>query len=202
VQRYADEEHRRLLVLAEATVTILQAFVDKRGPPAQRGVAVNGVTWLPTPREKYDMDAILAAYVEYVAVGHDPCSDGWYRTYEPYYAHVLSAYCRAFGVSFGEDDAPSEKREDLLAMRRVVRQEVELPFPGKGALDISLLLSKWPSEFDALFDTVRQVKGFYRGVAREAANRVWGDLGVRTEAQLAAAGLGRMTRPSYDYDDD
>lgn len=203
VERHADEEHRQLLVLAEAIVTVLQAFVDQGShpAPAQRGLAVNRVTRHQTPPKRHDMDAVLAAYVDHVAVGHDPCSDGWYRTYEPYYAHVLSAYSKAFGVSFDEDDVPPEKRDDLLALKRVVRQEVELPFPGKGALDISLLLSRWPSHFEALHDTVRQVKGFYRGVARWAATRVWGDLGVRTEAQLAAAGLGRMTYPSYDYDD-
>jgi hypothetical protein len=144
----------------------------------------------------HGVNALLEAYFD--SVGPLPHGVAAFR---PWFEHVLSAYCRCFGVSFDEREVAAEKRDALVALKRVLKQEAEFPYPTKGFLEAGLVYVQCPTEFKALFACVRDLHGFYRGVARELAAQLWGDLGTRTDAQLVAAGLNRSLEPVVDFDE-
>jgi hypothetical protein len=114
---------------------------------------------------------------------------------------VLSAFCRCFGVSFAKRDVSAEKGPALALLERILRQEAQLPYPGKGALEAGLVYAPCRREFLHLFARLRELAGFYRSVARELASELWGELGERTDAQLVAAGLNRSREPVIDFDE-
>ncbi len=145
-------------------------------------------------RPSYRIEDLLEAYFETL---RDPPYG--IDAFRPFYAHVLAAFCRCFGVSFADRDVPTEKRAALGLLKRALQQEAELPYPGKGALEASLVYAACPEEFRSFFARLRELAAFYRGVARDLASEVWGELGERTDAQLVAAGLDRSREPAIDF---
>ena len=139
----------------------------------------------------HDLDSLLQAYVDALTLRHLPRGP-----FGPWAEHVLTAYCRCFGVSFEECDAPSEGRDVLVWLKRVLGQEAALPYPTKGALEAGLVFQQCPAEFEALFALVHDLTGFYRTIARHLAAQAWGDIGTRSDSQLVAAGLDRSLEPN------
>jgi hypothetical protein len=132
----------------------------------------------------HNLDALLKSYED--SVGPLPYGIAAFR---PWYEHKLTAYCRCFGVTFDDTEVAAEKRDTLVALKVVLRQVVELPYPTKGALEGSLVYAQCPQEFDVFFQRLHELKVFYRATARELAMDLWGALGERTSAQLKAAVL-------------
>lgn len=144
----------------------------------------------------YGVDDLLEAYAD----GFRPVPYGL-RAFAPWREHVLCALCRCFGASFDERDVPAERRGALAALKRVLEHEARLPYPAQGALEAGLVFSQCPREFRALFARLRELEAFYRDVARDLAGRLWGELGERTEAQLAAAGFDPTREPVVNFDE-
>jgi hypothetical protein len=141
----------------------------------------------------YDVDALLQAYVDTIA----PLPNA-VAAFHPWFEHLLAALCRCFGVTFDDREVAPPQRDALVALKHVLEHETELPYPAKGAFEAGLVYGRCAPEFRALFDGARELRDFYRGVARDLAREVWGDLGERTDAQLLAAGLDRSREPVLD----
>ncbi|HET8538902.1 MAG TPA: hypothetical protein VFL83_03415 [Anaeromyxobacter sp.] len=144
-------------------------------------------------REPYDLDALLQAYVDTIA----PLPAA-VAPLHPWFEHLLSVLSRSFGVSFEEREVAPERREVLVALKLVLRHEADLPYPARGAFEAGLVYGRCQAEFDALFSALADLRRFYRGVARELALALWGELGQRTDEELVAAGLDYSRQPVRD----
>jgi hypothetical protein len=135
----------------------------------------------------YDVDDLLLAYRNHI--GRPLYGLEAYREWN---REVLAAVSRAFGVSFFDDS------ETLRSLRTVLEADAALPHPTGTALDDSLFNLRYPEEANALADAARALGSLYERVARELALAAWGELGTRTDADLAAAGLDFTREPKLE----